>query len=137
MRVPSTISRLKKRLFVVPSGMRDYVKIKDNTIELTYNGKKVFSKFKEWETKQLQLGMLYENIVQVQYKELNVKDRIVIDIGACMGDTAFFFLLQGAKKVYAYETDSKYFKLLEENIALNGFGDKIKAFMTPGIISNA
>ena len=38
-----------------------------------------------------------------EYQTLPVKDRIVIDIGGSIGDTAIYFALKGAKKVIALE----------------------------------
>ncbi len=46
-------------------------------------------------------------------------DSTVCDIGAFIGDSAVFFGLQGAK-VYSYEPQIKAFRLIEENLKLNG-----------------
>lgn len=37
------------------------------------------------------------------YDSLRVRDKIVLDVGAYIGDTALFFVSRGARKVYAYE----------------------------------
>ncbi|MGV8142528.1 MAG: FkbM family methyltransferase [Candidatus Pacearchaeota archaeon] len=47
------------------------------------------------------------------------KDSTVCDIGAFIGDSAVFFGLQGAK-VYSYEPQAKAFRLIEENLKING-----------------
>ena len=60
------------------------------------------------------LGHQYGDILAVFYKKdydfLNVKNKIVIDIGTNIGDTAIYFVLMGAKKVIALEPDPKIFK---------------------------
>ncbi len=48
----------------------------------------------------------------------NIKDKIVIDIGANIGDTAVFYGMMGAR-VYAYEPDIDCFELAKRNIAIN------------------
>ena len=62
------------------------------------------------------------------YKEslnyFNIKNKIVIDIGASLGDTAIYFLLNGSKKVYAFEPLPSVYELAEENIKFNNFQDK-------------
>ena len=50
------------------------------------------------------VGMIEENFVNEQYKNLDVKDKDVVDIGANIGDTAIYFALKGAKHVYRNKT---------------------------------
>lgn len=61
------------------------------------------------------------------YEKLPLKDKTVIDIGACTGDTSIYFALKGAKKVIAVEPFPKNFQILEKNIQENNFND----FITP------
>ncbi|MEK7635645.1 MAG: FkbM family methyltransferase [Patescibacteria group bacterium] len=56
--------------------------------------------------------------------EFDIKNRVVIDIGASFGDTAVYFSLNGAKKVFAFEPFPSAYKLAEENIKLNNLQDK-------------
>lgn len=49
-----------------------------------------------------------------------IKGKDVIDIGAAWGDTAIYFGLKGAKKVYGYEINPRNYDLCRRNIALNG-----------------
>lgn len=64
-------------------------------------------------------GYLLENFVVDQYRWLNVKDKVVFDVGAAIGDTAICFAAKGAKRVYAYEMDDKYYREAKKNIELN------------------
>ncbi len=59
------------------------------------------------------------------YSWLPVKDRIVIDIGAGVGDTALLFAIRGAKKVYAFEPFPSRFEIAKRNIIQNGFQELI------------
>ena len=49
----------------------------------------------------------------------------VVDGGAFKGETSFWFLSKGAKKVYAFEGDIQNFGVLLKNIKLNKVEDKI------------
>ncbi|BFI76530.1 FkbM family methyltransferase [Sulfurisphaera ohwakuensis] len=60
-----------------------------------------------------------------EYKFLSVKDRIVIDIGASIGDSPIYFALKGAKKVIAFEPFPKIYYLARKNVEENGLSDKI------------
>jgi predicted RNA methylase len=49
----------------------------------------------------------------------------VVDGGAFKGETSFWFLSKGARKVYAFEGDTLNFEVLLKNIKLNKVEDKI------------
>ncbi|BFI73641.1 hypothetical protein YN1_6280 [Nanoarchaeota archaeon] len=59
------------------------------------------------------------------YNILNVKDKVVLDIGAYIGDSAIYFIRRGAKKVYAYEAVKEFYEIMLKNIELNNLQDKI------------
>jgi hypothetical protein len=75
------------------------------------------------------VGNIGEVFVDNIYGKLlgDVNGRIVIDVGASMGDTSIYFATRGAKEVYAFEPDIEEFELATENIALNKI-DKIKIY---------
>ncbi len=60
-----------------------------------------------------------------EYKFLDVKDKIVIDIGANIGDSAIYFALNGAKKVIALEPYPATFAYLLSNIRDNNLQEKV------------
>ena len=64
-----------------------------------------------------------ENVYQVDGKFGD--SGIVLDLGAHIGIFSIFCVLNGAKKVYAFEPDKGNFAILKENIKLNGMQDKI------------
>jgi FkbM family methyltransferase len=70
------------------------------------------------------------------YGLLNVKDRVVIDVGAFVGDSAIYFVLRGAKRVIALEPNPEAFKEMLENIKLNNMESKIIA-INAGLSSKA
>ena len=49
----------------------------------------------------------------------------IIDGGAFKGETSFWFLSKGARKIYAFEPDSYSFSILSKNIKRNKVSDKI------------
>ncbi|MHB1600843.1 MAG: FkbM family methyltransferase [bacterium] len=68
------------------------------------------------------INLLFE---KGEYRSVYVKDRIIIDIGAYIGDTAIYFVYKGCKAVYALEPFPYSFKIANINIALNKCDDKI------------
>jgi FkbM family methyltransferase len=70
-------------------------------------------------------GSIYEVFEEEDYKFLNVKDKNVLDIGAFVGDSPIYFVLKGAKKVYAIEPHPDAYNEMLDNIKLNNMEDKI------------
>jgi FkbM family methyltransferase len=70
-------------------------------------------------------GSTYEVFVNEDYKFLNVKDKNVFDIGVFVGDSSIYFILKGAKKVYAIEPHPDAYNEMLENIKLNNMENKI------------
>jgi len=60
-----------------------------------------------------------------EYKSLNVKDRVVVDVGAFVGDSPIYFALKGARKVIAIEPHPEAYREILENIRLNKLEDVI------------
>ena len=60
-----------------------------------------------------------------QYSFADVGGRTVIDVGAFVGDTAIYFALKGAKKVYAVEPHPGAYAEMLENIKLNNMEGKV------------
>jgi SAM-dependent methyltransferase len=59
------------------------------------------------------------------YGRPDLKDRIVIDVGAAIGDTALYFCGLGAERVYAFDPDKAMAELARENVSLNGLEGRI------------
>jgi len=55
-----------------------------------------------------------------------LRGREVVDVGANVGDTALYFVLNGARKVIAVEPLPKVAKCAEENVRLSSVTDKVK-----------
>jgi FkbM family methyltransferase len=55
-----------------------------------------------------------------------LRGRDVIDVGANIGDTALYFVLNGARKVIAVEPLPNVARCAEENVRLSGAADKVK-----------
>jgi len=66
-------------------------------------------------------AIFFEN----QYDFLVVKDKVVVDIGANIGDTSIYFALRGAKKVIAIEPLPLNYESAKKNIQLNELRSKI------------
>jgi len=82
-----------------------------------------------WEKNGIKFKRLYSSTYDVfireDYKFLNVQNKSVLDIGAFVGDSPIYFVLKGAKKVYAIEPHPDAYNEMLENIKLNNMEDKI------------
>jgi len=82
-----------------------------------------------WEKNGIKFKRLYSSTYDVfireDYKFLNVQNKSVLDIGAFVGDSPIYFILKGAKKVYAIEPHPDAYNEMIENIKLNNMEDKI------------
>ena len=58
-----------------------------------------------------------------EYDIVPVKNKVVVDIGASLGDTAIYFALKGATKIYGYELNKRHFDIAQKNIELNKLQD--------------
>jgi len=67
------------------------------------------------------LGIFFKN----EYDFLDVKNKIVLDIGANIADSSIYFVLKGAKNVIAVEPFPKNNALAEKNIQMNNLSEKI------------
>ena len=76
-----------------------------------------------WFKNGIKFRHMYVTIPQVfsegDYASLDVKDKVIIDIGAFVGDSAIYFALKGAKRVIAVEPHPGAFAEMLENIKLN------------------
>jgi len=70
-------------------------------------------------------GDLWSIFVKDEYRILPVQDRIVIDIGANIGDSSIYFVLKGAKKIIALEPCLNNYSIAKSNLRTNNFVDKI------------
>jgi len=82
-----------------------------------------------WEKNRIKFKHLYnainETFEEKQWDFLNVQNKSVLDIGAFIGDSSIYFILKGAKKIYAIEPHPDAYNEMLENIKLNNMEDKI------------
>ena len=60
------------------------------------------------------------------YSPLNVRGKVVLDVGALIGETALYFISRGARLVYAYEPVPLFYNYLVRNVKLNGVEGIVK-----------
>jgi FkbM family methyltransferase len=78
-------------------------------------------KFENWEDNGDFIGVFVEE----EYKTLSFKNKIVIDVGANIGDSSLYFALKGAKHVIAIEPFFENYNALKRNIEINDLEAKI------------
>lgn len=89
------------------------IEIDGDIYSLDYNGKRVFLAGKH--------GMILfpEVFIEEVYGSADVRGKIVVDIGANIGDTAVYFALKGAKHIYAFEPYPYCYGKALQNIEAN------------------
>lgn len=106
------------------------IKVKTNWI-----GKEIKFRYDDGKQAINTTDLIIETFVNEQYKNLDVKNKNVIDVGANIGDSAIYFALKGAKHVYAFEPYLYSYNLAKENIKLNGL-DNIITLINEGCGKN-
>jgi len=102
-----------------------HYKIKGNNIELEYQNKKIYFYYDTNKQLNNTISLLNENFIEEQYKWLDVKGKDVVDVGANIGDSAIYFVLSGAKRVYTFEPYPYSYNIAKKNSKLNHLEDKI------------
>jgi len=107
------------------SGDRVSIDVSPERVGLEVNGVSV-----AFNPSCVNIGSLIEIFIEGEYDVSEVlsglKGREVIDVGASVGDSALYFLLNGARKVIAVEPLPKVARCAEENVRLSGATDKVK-----------
>ena len=102
-----------------------YVFTEERTIVHTPNGLQIILRPNLANNSEAYSFVFDEIFVMNVYGSPNLHGRIVIDIGASLGDTALYFLSMGASKVYGFEPNFDYYELAQETIKLNHMEDRI------------
>jgi len=78
---------------------------------------------KYWIKGNIRFRHMYRPILEAfdygHYESLNVVGRVVVDVGAYIGDSAIYFVLKGARRVIAIEPHPGAFAEMLDNIRLN------------------
>jgi FkbM family methyltransferase len=99
-------------------------------VEAVSHGWVFNEKSKYWVKDSVKFKLMhYHPILDVfeygEYSGVGVGGRVVVDVGAFVGDSSIYFTLRGAKKVIAIEPHPGAFEEMLENIKLNNLEDKI------------
>lgn len=73
-------------------------------------------------------GPVVEVFVEEAYKSLNLNSAIVVDVGANIGDSSIYFVLNNAKRVISLEPYPFSYDMLLENITINRVDKEVIAF---------
>lgn len=103
------------------------IRIGSNDVSFSFDGKRIRLHADSELQKGNVIRLIRENFYEEQYGMLDVKGKTVLDIGANIGDTAIYFALKGAKRVYALEPFPRSYDLLVKNIRANGLEGSIVA----------
>src|SRR5919202_3285934 len=70
-------------------------------------------------------GDVFAVFIDNVYKNIPVKDKIVVDIGANIGDSCLYFILRGATKVIGLEPFQRSYEIAKKNIEKNNLSSKV------------
>lgn len=138
----STLNQLRKKQFPIRFTFRDGHNVITNDLKeaslllsgyrgITFDNEQIFIFNKnynekivlnKWKDSVSVKEIFFEN----EYDTLEVKDKIVLDIGANVGDSSILFLRLGAKKVIALEPQIEFFNRCKKNIEINNLEQKIE-----------
>lgn len=65
------------------------------------------------------------------YGRPDLTGQVAVDVGAAAGETALYFAKLGASRVYAFEMDQSRAALASQNVARNGFEDRVTVLAEP------
>ena len=125
----SITSRDKAGLYALLS---KYKKIKydeaDDSISFkysTHDGEKIIKLFGI--TQNLDAILVFSG--DATYKNLPIKNKTILDVGACTGDTAIYFATIGARKIIAVEPFPKNFEIAIKNVKENNLDSAISVIL--------
>jgi len=96
-----------------------------NLIKFKFNKKQIYINFGSESHLKDSLQLISEVFVDEIYKFLEPRKRVVVNIGASIGDSAIYFALKGAKHVYAFEPYPYSYNIAKWNIKKNKLKNKI------------
>ena len=74
------------------------------------------------------IGLLADCYVREQHACLDVFGKVVLDVGANIGDTAIYFARRGARHVYAYEPFAAPYGRAMRNVSLNDLDHEVTLY---------
>lgn len=100
---------------------RDMKRHRGNVTFSTRDGKRVTSDYRT-------VTAVANEFTSGDHNPIDVKGKTVVDIGAFVGDSALYYIIEGgAERVYAYEPVPSLYELTRSNIRLNRLQKKITA----------
>ncbi len=87
-----------------------------DSIKVDYKGRELKFHYDSKAQFKSTLFFIREQFIEEQYDYLKPKGKVVIDIGANVGDTALYFMANGARRVYALEPNPYFYEMARKNI---------------------
>ncbi len=121
-------AHIRKSAMMLPkSGSESRLFLLPGSATLTYMGKRLAFEYNSAALRIVPLALM-EIFTYEPYKELKVRGREVVDVGASVGDTAIYFLTRGARKVYCFDRDAYRISVLRRNLKRNRLQKYVKVF---------
>lgn len=108
--------------FLTKNHVWKHCMINGEEITISHNG--TSSKFKNWRDSEIN-AIFFED----EYGYFDLKDKIVVDVGANIADSTVYFAKNGAKKVIALEPIKKNYDMAMENLKLNDLQNQVTLLM--------
>ena len=111
--VQMNVANLHDLVFLSRHDAWKHCQINGDELQVSFDGTIV--KFSDWRHN----GDIPRIFLKEDYKLIPVKDSIVVDVGANIGDSSIYFALRGAKLVIAIEPVLSNFENMKNNVKLN------------------
>lgn len=108
--------------------INDYNELFSNLVGLDYDVKNdvIYVEGLQFHGGKSNADSIRTSFSKKEYDFLPVRDKVVIDMGANIGDSSIYFALKGAIRVIAIEPDPQAYGFAYKNIEVNGFSDRIE-----------
>ncbi len=100
-------------------------KVKGKYIFLKYKGKRLALHYTNDYQLTNTLTGIKEQLIEEQYKDVDARGKVVLDLGSSVGDSAIYFALNGAKSIIALEPYPFTYRTAKRNVQLNGLAKKV------------
>ncbi len=104
------------------------IKIGKNRVTFNCGGRYINFYYKKEEQLLGAISAIKSTFLKNEYGWLEVNNKVVLDIGAHIGDTGIYFALKDAYHVYCFEPYPYSYRLAKRNIGLNNLKEKITVY---------
>ena len=101
------------------------IKIAAGRIRFSFLSRQIAMYYDSRKTLATSILLSIKQFFEAEYRWLMPEGKVVVDIGASVGDTAIYFCLRGARHVYSFEPFPHSYEISKKNVELNGLSSMV------------